>query len=273
MTRPRKQQHARWTWLLLALVIPLGDIPQIAAQALSDSALAQIDFTQNLGAQIPMDLRFQDETGRTVRLGDYFGSKPVILVLGYYGCPMLCTLVLNGLAEGLQDLKWRAGSEFDVVSVSINPKESAALAAAKKRTYVKRYGRSGAAEGWHFLTGKEPEIQILARTVGFGYRFDAATQQYAHPSGVVIVTEQGKVAKYLFGVMFPSRDLYDSLRDAGANQIGSPIQRLILLCFHYNPLTGKYSGTIMSLTRMFSVATVFGLAVLILRSARRPKPA
>lgn len=272
MTCQTHNQRARWAWLVLAVATALNT-PGAGAQALSDSALAQIDFAQNLGAQIPMDLRFQDESGQTVRLGDYFGSKPVILVLGYYGCPMLCTLVLNGLAEGLQDLKWRAGSEFDVVSVSINPKEGPTLAAAKKRTYVKRYGRSGAAEGWHFLTGKEPEIQMLARTVGFGYRFETVTQQYAHPSGVVIVTAQGKVAKYLFGVMFPSRDLYDSLRDAGANQIGSPIQRLILLCFHYNPLTGKYSGTIMALVRMFSIVTVVGLAALILRSARRPKPA
>lgn len=277
MTRHSYKQHARWTWLLLAVVTTLGDIPQVDAQALSDSALAQIDFVQNLGAQIPMDLRFQDETGQTVRLGDYFGSKPVILVLGYYGCPMLCTLVLNGLAEGLQDLKWRAGTEFDVVSVSINPKEGATLAAAKKRTYVKRYGRSGAAGGWHFLTGKEPEIRSLAQTVGFGYRFDPATQQYAHPSGVVILTPQGKVAKYLFGVTFASRDLYESLRTAEGNQIASPVQRLILLCFHYNPLTGKYSASIMTLIRIFSVATVFGLAGLMISGARRraraPKPA
>ena len=243
------------------------------SQAISDATLAQVEFVQNLGAQLPLDLQFQDETGRTVRLGDYFGSKPVILVLGYYGCPMLCTLVLNGLAEGLQDLKWRAGSEFEVVSVSINPKEDAKLASEKKQTYVKRYGRSGAAGGWHFLTGKEPAIRTLARTVGFVYRYDPASQQYAHPSGVVIVTGQGKVAKYLFGVMYPSRDLFDSLRDAGANQIGSPIERLVLLCFHYNPLSGKYSATIMGLVRVLSVATVFGVGFLILRAVRHPKHA
>jgi protein SCO1/2 len=185
---------------------------------------------------------------------------------------MLCTFVLNGLVEGLQDLKWHVGDEFDVINVSINPQEGATLAAAKKQTYLKRYGRSGAAGGWHFLTGKEPEIRSLAQTVGFGFRFDPVTQQYAHPSGVIILTPQGKVAKYLFGVTFASRELYESLRTARGNQISSPVQRLILLCFHYNPLTGKYSANIMTLIRIFSVATVFGLAALMISAARRPKP-
>jgi protein SCO1/2 len=272
MSDDRQTLHplCRWMFPILLLVVSLA--PGVRAQGISDSALAQIDFVQNLGAQVPGDLRFQDETGRTVRLGGYFGSKPLILVLGYYGCPMLCTYVLNGLVEGLQDLKWHIGAEFDVINVSINPQEGPTLAAAKKQTYLKRYGRSGAVGGWHFLTGEEPEIRALAQTVGFGYRFDPATQQYAHPSGVVILTPQGKVAKYMFGVTFASRDLYESLRTAGGNQISSPVQRLILLCFHYNPLTGKYSANIMTLIRIFSVATVFGLAGLMISAARRPKP-
>jgi protein SCO1/2 len=257
----------------LAVVLGLGLLfcGRSSAQPISDSALAHIDFAQNLDAQVAPDLQFVDETGKSVRLGDYFGSKPVILVLGYYGCPMLCTLVLNGMVESLQDMQWRAGSDFVIVNVSINPDEHPALAAAKKQVYLKRYGRAGAREGWHFLTGREPEISRLAKTVGFGYQFDPATRQYAHPSGLVILTPQGKVARYLFGVTFTPHDLYQALHQASSNQIASPIQRIILLCFHYNPLRGKYSATIIGIVRLFSVATVLGIVGLILLFSRRPK--
>jgi protein SCO1/2 len=218
-----------------------------------------------------LDLPFVDETGRAVRLGDYFGEKPVVLVLGYYGCPMLCTLVLNGLVETMEGMKWRVGNEFEVVNVSINPQELPALAAAKRQSYLKRYGRAGAENGWHFLTGKEPEIQTLAQAVGFGYRFDPASKQYAHPSGLVILTPHGKVSRYLFGVSFSSRELYTALKEASSNKVSSPIQELILLCFHYNPMTGKYSAMILGLVRMLSAATVLGLVALIVVSIRRTK--
>jgi protein SCO1/2 len=233
------------------------------SQPLTDAALAQIRFEQKLNTQLALDLRFMDETGREVRLGEYFGTKPVILVLGYYGCPMLCTLVLNGLVETMEDMKWRVGAEFEVINVSINPQETPALAAAKKKSYLKRYGRAGAAQGWHFLTGKTPAIQALATAVGFNYRWDPATKQYAHPSGLVILTPQGKVAQYLFGVTFPSRALYTALQGASLNHVTSPIQELILLCFHYNPLTGKYSALILGLVRLLSATTVLGLFALI----------
>lgn len=257
--------------LFIALLLACMPDRLAWCQALSDSDLAQIHFEQRLKAQIPLDLQFHDEHGREVRLGDYFGGKPVILVPGYYGCPMLCTLVLNGLVETMQDMKWRLGDDFEVINFSINPEESPTLAAAKKQSYLKRYGRAGAVDGWHFLTGSDPAIHALATTIGFGYRFDPASRQYAHPSGLVILTPQGKVAHYLFGVTFSSRDLYEALRDASTEKVGSPIHQLILLCFHYNPVTGKYSPTILGLLRIMSAVTVLGLFGLIVGFIHRSR--
>src|SRR5438105_2374187 len=163
------------------------------SQLLTDETLAKLSFEQKLSSQASLDLVFRDEAGRQVRLGEFFGHKPAILVLGYYECPMLCTLALNGMVEALEDIKWNIGNQFDVINVSINPRETSALAAAKKRTYLKRYGRAGAAHGWHFLTGDEPAIEQLARQVGFQYAYDPSSRQYAHPSGLIILTPQGKV--------------------------------------------------------------------------------
>jgi protein SCO1/2 len=259
-------------WLVMRMLLALTLTPgRACSQPLLDADLAKITFEQKLNARLPLNLDFVDETGRGVRLGEYFGSKPIVLVLGYYGCPMLCTLVLNGLVESLQDLKWRAGSEFAIVNLSIDPEESPALAAKKKRTYLKRYGRAEGPEGWHFLTGKTPEIHALAQAIGFGYRFDPLTKQYAHPSGFVVVTPQGKVARYFFGVTFPSSEVYAALRDASQNKPGSPIQQLILLCFHYNPLNGRYSARILEIIRWLSLGTVVGLAAVILISVRRTR--
>lgn len=233
------------------------------AQSLPDSTLAQIRFEQKLGAQVAPTLPFRDEQGNQVQLGDYFGRKPVLLVLGYYKCPMLCTLVLNGVVECASDMKWSIGKDFEVVDVSINPDETSALAAAKKRTYIRRYGRSGTADGWHFLTGDEPAIRQLADEVGFRYVYDPASKQFAHPSGLIILSPQGKISHYLFGVAFAPRDLFAALSDASVNKTGGPIQELILLCFHYNPLTGKYSATIVDVLRLMGVATMLGLLVLV----------
>ncbi|HTL18301.1 MAG TPA: SCO family protein [Patescibacteria group bacterium] len=257
--------------LLLGITVGLAPLRSAGAQPLSDAALASIDFKQKLNSQVPLTLRFIDETGAPVRLSDYFGSKPVVLVLGYYKCPMLCNLVLNGLVESLDNMRWGVGQEFVVLNVSIDPEEQPGLAAAKKQTYLKRYGRTDAAAGWHFLTGKEPEIRLLAESVGFGYRFDPATRQYAHPSGLIILTPEGKVARYFFGVNFSSQQLFEALKASASNKVGSPIQKLILLCFHYNPLSGKYSSTILEIVRILSVATVLGLVAVVLVSSRRPK--
>ncbi len=263
----------------LSLLIPalalllLNDATAFAAQgapsSLSDEKLSEIKFIQKLNGQVSLDLPFRDEDGTVVKLGDYFGQRPVILVLGYYECPMLCTLVLNGMVEALQDLKLDMGKQFSVVNVSINPKETPKLAAAKKQTYLKRYGRHGAAAGWHFLTGNESAIHQLAQEVGFGYAYDPSIQQYAHPSGLIILTPDGKVARYLFGVSFSPKELDAALQDATHQKVGSPVEQFILLCFHYSPLTGKYGNLVMTIVRISGVATLLGLAGVMITLARR----
>jgi protein SCO1 len=242
-------------------------------QSLPDSTLRKVSFDQNLGATVSSDLSFRDELGRQVKLKDFFGRRPVILVLGYYECPMLCSLVLNGMISGLQDVSLKIGRDYDVVNVSIDPSETPVLAAAKKRSYVARFGQSGAAQGWHFLTGDEEPIRQLAREVGFNYVYDPASHQYAHPSGLVILTSSGKISHYLSGVVFSSADLNRALADASSARVGSPIEQFFLLCFHYSPLTGKYSRIILTVVRVVSVAILLGLAGLIVHAWRRPKPA
>jgi protein SCO1 len=240
------------------------------ASSLTDAALVQINFEQKLNSPVSLDLVFRDEAGQNVRLGAYFDRQPVILVLGYYGCPMLCTLVLNGLVESLLDLRMDIGKQFQVVNVSIDPTEKPELAAAKKRTYLKRYGRHGAAEGWHFLTGDEPAIKTLAAQTGFHYAYDASLRQYAHPSGIIILTPEGKVARYFFGIDFAPRELDGALKQASAGWIGSPIRQLLLLCFHYSPITGKYGNLVMTAIRVSGIATLVGLgAAMVLASQRR----
>ena len=247
--------------------------PPLWAQPVADDALAQIRFEQRQGAKISLSLPFRDEEGREVTLKQYCGPHPVVLVLGYYQCPMLCTLVLNGLTESAAEMKWSIGREFDVVSVSVNPHETPALAAAKKRSYVKRYGRSGTAQGWHFLTGSEPAIRQLADEVGFRYVYDSGSKQYAHPSGLVILTPSGDISGYLFGVNYRPNDLFQALQRAGSNQVSSPIQQFILLCFRYNPITGKYSGAILNSVRLLSLATLAALVWLVMTLARRNRAA
>jgi protein SCO1/2 len=253
------------------VAIPLLPLSASPAQTLSDDALAQIRFDQNLGTQVSPALPFRDETGRDVHLSDYFAQKPVVLVMGYYECPMLCTLVLNGFLESAADLKWSIGRDFEVLDVSINPAETPSLAAAKKRSYLKCYGRSGAADGWHFLTGNDAAIRQLSGEVGFRYAYEPASKQYAHPSGLIILTPSGKISGYLFGVSYASKDLYAALQRASSHQIGSPLQQFILLCFHYNPITGKYSSAIIGVLRLLSFGTVVGLAFLLVALARRSR--
>ncbi len=245
--------------------------PSVPADNLTDSHLAEIKFDQKLNETISLDLHFRDENGRDVRLADYFSNKPVILVLGYYGCPMLCTLVLNGMVEGLQDIRWSIGKEYDVINVSIDPHETPELAAAKKRTYLKRYGRPEAEAGWHFLTGQPEAIRRLADEVGFCYAYDDVSKQYAHPSGIVVLTPDGKTSSYLFGVTYAPSELFASLNAASSRKIGSRIQELILLCFHYRPITGRYGNIIMTTVRVLGIATLMGLAALIVRMVRREK--
>jgi protein SCO1/2 len=244
----------RVAWLILFF------IQAACGQTLSDNALKKINFDQKMGAKVSPGLQFRDEEGRAVKLGDYLGKRPVILVLGYYRCPMLCSFVLNGMIGSLQDIPWEIGNQFDVVNVSIDPHETPELAAAKKKAYVRRYGRHDASAGWHFLTGDEPAIRRLADEVGFGYAYDVQVKEYAHPSGLVILTPEGKVSHYLSGVVFSTRELNDALVDASSRKVGSPIQKLFLLCFHYSPITGKYGALVMLIVRATGVAVMALLA-------------
>jgi len=267
----RLLRYLKIPWFLVACVTGCGAFGADQVQGLSDAELANIKFEQKLDSQVSLDLAFRDETGGNVRLGEYFGHKPVILVLGYYRCPMLCSLVLNGMVETLQDLRWTVGKEYEVVNVSINPSETPALAAAKKRTCLKRYGRAGASQGWHFLTGDEANIQRLADQVGFHFAYDNSTKEYAHPSGFIILTPQGRVARYFFGVQFSPRELYPALLSASSQTIGTRVQELVLLCFHYRPITSKYGALIMTCVRLMAVATVVGLGWLTIGMALREK--
>jgi protein SCO1/2 len=234
-----------------------------AAQVTAPSALKKMGFDQRLNEQVPLDLTFTDETGKAVRLGEYFGEKPVILVLAYYRCPMLCTLVLNGLTQALRDMPFTIGKEFNVVTVSFDPRETPDLAAAKKKTYMTSYGRPGADDGWHFLTGKQDAIEKLTKAVGFRYEYNAKEDLYNHASGIMVLTPRGKISRYFFNISFPARDLRLGLVEASADKIGSPADEILLYCFHYDPATGKYSASILNFVRLGGLLTVVGLIGLV----------
>ena len=232
-----------------------GPDPGTSSELVPD-ILAKVGIDQKLDAQVPLDLSFRDETGRTVKLGDYFGRKPVVLSLVYYECPMLCTQVLNGAAAAFKVMNFTIGDEFDVVTVSVNPKETPELAAQKKTTYINKYGRKDAAPGWHFLVGDQPAIDALTDAVGFRYTFDEATQQYVHASAIMVLTPQGRVSKYFYGIAYSPKDLRLGLVDASHNKIGTPVDYPLLLCYHYDPLTGKYSFAIIKMLRVAAALTV-----------------
>jgi protein SCO1/2 len=229
-------------------------------------------FDQRLGESVPLDLAFTDEDGRAVKLADYFGKKPVVLSLVYYECPMLCTISLNGLAGALEVLSFVPGQEFEVVTVSFDPEETAALAAAKKKAYMARYRRPEAHAGWHFLTGPKESIEALTRAVGFRYVWDEATRQFAHPAGLLVLTPEGRISHYLFGVEYAPKDLRLALVDAAGGTIGNPVDQLLLYCYQYDPQTGRYSASILNLVRLGGVLTILGLGAFILTASRTRKP-
>ncbi len=233
--------------------------------------LTQVGFDQKLDVQVPLDLPFVDEMGRTVALGDFFGEKPVILNLVYYECPMLCTQVLNGLLAGIQELSFTAGQEYTIVTVSFDPEETPALASAKKEAYLKKYGRPGAESGWHFLTGSQESIAKLTDSVGFRYVYDDYSGEFAHASGIVILTPKGKTARYFYGIEYPVKDLRFGLIEAAQNRIGTPVDYLLLLCFHYDPLTGKYGFMIMSVLRVLGTGLVVALGAYVFTMMRRER--
>jgi protein SCO1/2 len=243
-------------------VPPAGAMPAL---------MQEIGLDQRLNAQLPLGLVFRDETGREVKLGDFFGKRPVILTLVYYECPMLCTQVLNGVASSIGVLNFSVGKEFDIVTISFDPGETPALARAKKAVYLEQYKRDGAAAGWHFLTGSAREISALTRAVGFRYAYNAEVDQYAHPSGIMVVTPDGRLSHYFYGIEYGPRDLRLALIDAADRKIGSPADQLLLACFHYDPKTGKYSLAVMTIVRAAGIATIGGIGAVILLLRRRER--
>jgi len=233
--------------------------------------LAEVRFDQRLDAQVPADLVLRDESGASVRLGDFFGSKPLILTLNYFNCPMLCPLALEGLIRSLRPLSFSIGEQFDVLTVSFNPRETPELAEATKAKYQRDYGRPGAEAGWHFLTGSEEAIQQLTEAVGFNAVYDAERQEYAHAAGIMVLTPQGRIARYLFGIDVPTWDLRLALVEAAAGTIGSPVDRLLLFCYHYDPTTGQYTMAVMRTLRLAGLATILvfgGFLILMFRRER-----
>jgi len=235
-------------------------------------ALDNVGIDQKLDEQLPLDLVFKDENGANVKLGDFFGKKPVVLSLVYYQCPMLCNQVLNGMVTAFKVMNFKPGQEFEVVTVSFDPRETPALAAAKKNTYVNYLPedrRSGAASGWHFLTGDEASIKRITEAVGFRYHWDEATNQFVHASAIYVTTPQGKLARYFYGIEYAPRDVRLGLIEAADNKIGSPVDQLLLYCYHYDPATGKYGAAVMKMMRVGGIATLVAMAAMFLLFRRR----
>lgn len=249
-----------------ARLLAVAMLVAVAGSAMADSSATPprlpgvVAINQKLNSQVPLDLMFRDEEGRVVRLGQYFNhNKPVVLFFMYYSCPMLCSVVAEGTTNALTEVKFDIGKEYEVITVSIDPRDTAAQAAEKKDKYVKRYGRLSAAEGWHFLTGHESAIKKLTSAVGFDYAYDPQSNQFAHGAAIMILTPGGRVSRYFPGFEFKPRDIRLGLVEASQNKIGGVADQLLLLCFHYNPATGKYSRSAMNFVRAGGAATFLGL--------------
>jgi len=276
----RPGRGAGRAWLgSAALAVALAICPSIAkAQLLGDpmnptqnlgvhpDLLKQVSVDQKLNGSIPLNLAFRDEHGKPVELGQYFGSKPVILTLVYFNCPMLCTQVLNALDRSMENIPPTIGKDFNVVTVSIDPTDRPVFAEAKQELYTGMYGRPGAANGWHFLTGDEPQIKSLTAAVGFHYAYDPDSKQYAHPAVIMLLTPDGRISRYFYGVTYPERDLRLGLDEASSGKIGSPVDQALLYCYHYDAHTGKYGLLISRVIQLSGALTVLvgGVALFIL---------
>jgi protein SCO1 len=266
--------------LTVLLFLRFGVIAALPFSAFSGIALSQsqlpepvrnVGIDQRLNEQLPLDIELRDESGRVVKLEEYFGSRPVILSLVYHECPMLCSEVLSGLLSSLRVLRFDLGREFDVLTVSFNPREDSALAKSVKESYLKRYKRPGADGGWHFLTGDQASIDRLTRAVGFRYTYDSQKNQYAHASGILVLTPQGRVSRYFYGIEFAPKDLRLALVEASQNRIGSVVDQVLLFCYHYDPITGKYGFVIMTAARVLGMAFVIGFGTFIAMMLRRER--
>jgi protein SCO1 len=257
-----KQGQYKW----MAILVMLASASLASAQGMSAAPrgttqpppdiLKRVGIEQHLNEQLPLELKFRDEIGREVKLGDYFGKRPVVLSMVYYECPMLCGEVLNGEASVFSALKFDIGSEFDVVTVSFDPRETPDLARSKKRTFVNRYGRPGAQEGWHFLTGSQESVTSLTKAVGFNYAWDRDTQQFAHAAAIMVITPEGKIAQYFYGVEYSPKDVRFGLVQASQHKIGNVVDQILLYCYHYDPRTGKYGAIISRVMQIGGLVTV-----------------
>jgi len=230
--------------------------------------LGRVGIDQKMGTQVPLSVPFNDESGRPVTLSQYTG-KPIILALVYYQCPSLCNLVLNGVSRSVKNLALTAGADYQIVAVSFDPRETPEMAAAKKSNYVKDYNRPGTDQGWHFLTGSEASSKVLADAVGFRYAFDAVSNQYAHGSAIMLLTPEGRVTRYFYGISYPERDVRLGLVEASKSRIGSAIDQVMLYCYHYDPSNGKYGLVIMNALRLAGLLTIGALASFMLVMFRR----
>ena len=256
---------------LAALLLLFPGTPPATAQYTRPEIFRDIGIEQRLDAQAPLDLPFRDETGQPVMLRQYFGKRPVLLVLAYFNCPMLCPMVLNGMVKSLGDVHLTPGKDFEIVVLDFNPSESPQLAAAKKAQYVAQYGRPETAAGWHFLTGEDPSILPVAKAVGFHYVYDPSSKQYAHATAIMILTPQGKVSRYFFGVQYLARDVRLGLVEASGNKIGSRADQVLLYCLHYDPSTGRYGVLIMRLIRIAGTITALAIGMMLLLFFRRER--
>jgi protein SCO1/2 len=254
----------------LVLLLCVGGIA-CAEGTREDGILGGIDIKQKLGTELPLDAAFVDESGSAVRLGDYFGERPVIIAPVYYECPMLCSLVLEGFVKALRPLGFRPGDEFDIVVMSFDPGEGPELAAKKEAKYLASYGDESTAGGWHFLTGSEAEIHRVTDALGFQYVYDEKRDEYAHAATIVVATPQGKIAKYFFGVEFSTRDLRLGLVEAASGKIGTAIDQFLLYCYHYDPSAGRYSAAVLNIIRMGGIATISAMLIFFLAMRRRER--
>jgi len=253
-----------------------GVLPAAAEETGLPEAVREVAIDQRLGENVPADAVLIDEEGRSVRLGDYLGRRPVLLNFVYYECPMLCTLVLNGIVRTLRTMDFEPGREFDIVTVSIDPRETPELARRKKALYMATYGRDRAAAGWHFTTASRESIERLTAAAGFRYTYDQETGQFAHASGIMLLTPQGRLHRYFYGVEYAPRDLRLGVIDAAQGRIGSKVDALLLYCFHYDPVTGRYGLAVMRLVRLSglgSALAIAGFVAFMLRRDRRRAPA
>ena len=261
-----KHNNSIFVALALAMLVPSASA-QMNNGVMSPPAntrpprLENVGIEQHLDAQVPPALTFRDETGKTVKLGDYFGHKPLILNLVYYNCTMLCGEALAGLSSAMRLVKFDVGNEFDVITVSFDPRETPEMAAAKKKDYVARYSRPNAAAGWHFLTGQQDSINALTKVVGFQYQYDAKSNQYAHATAIMVLTPQGRISRYFYGVDFPPKDLRMGLVEASQGKIGNAVDAVLLYCYHYNPETGKYGAMVSNILRLTAAATVLIMGI------------